>query len=122
MRNLIACALLFSALTLAGEQTHAQAPADYESWPVLKNPFPSTGGGGVLIDEYNPVASNGKCRTDFVAIVEGKRYFNEVEFDAVAVQDGILCKNGKWRAKDGSAEGTTPFEVFIKNGVVRMKP
>lgn len=122
MRNAIAYALLFSILIPAWGEADAQTQTDYNSWPVLKNPFPSTGGGGVLIDGYDPIVSNGKCKTDFVAIVEGKRYSNEVEFDAIPIQGGILCKDGKWRAKDGSADGTTPFEVFIKNGVVRMKP
>lgn len=109
-----------AASLLAGASALAQA--NYESWPVLKNPFPSTGGGGVMIDKYDPVVAGGKCTTDFTAIVEGKPYYNEVVFDAVPAQGGILCTNGKWRAKDGSAEGTTPFEVFIKDGVKRMKP
>lgn len=100
----------------------AQAQENYESWPVLKNPFESTGGGGVMIDKYDPVVGGDKCTTDFTAIVEGKPYYNEVVFDAVPVQGGILCKNGKWRAKDNSANGTTPFEVFIKDGVQRAKP
>jgi hypothetical protein len=38
------------------------------------------------------------------------------------VQGGVHCANGKWRAKDGSASGTTSFEVFIKDGVVRRSP
>jgi hypothetical protein len=109
-----------TGLWLAVSPGHAQT--SYESWPVLKNPFPSTGGNNVMIDKYDPVVSAGKCTTDFTAIVEGKPYYNEVVFDAVPAQGGILCTNGKWRAKDGSAEGTTPFEVFIKDGVKRMKP
>jgi hypothetical protein len=40
----------------------------------------------------------------------------------VAVQGGTLCHNGKWRAKDGNATGTTPFRVFIKDGVTRRSP
>lgn len=100
----------------------ALAQTNYESWPVLKNPFPSTGGNNVMIDKYEPVVANGKCTTDFTAIIEGKPYYNEVVFDAVPTQGGILCTNGKFRAKDGSAEGTTPFEVFIKDGVKRAKP
>ena len=100
----------------------ALAQTNYESWPVLKNPFPSTGGNNVMIDKYEPVVANGKCTTDFTAIIEGKSYYNEVVFDAVPTQGGILCTNGKYRAKDGSAEGTTPFEVFIKDGVKRAKP
>jgi hypothetical protein len=45
-----------------------------------------------------------------------------VEFDAVPAQGGILCTDGKWRAVDGSASGTTPLRVFIKNGVARRSP
>ena len=112
--------LLATIVTLAAFSAGAQT--SYESWPQLKNPFPSTGGNNVMIDKYEPVVSNGKCTTDFTAIVEGKPYYNEVVFDAVPTAGGILCTNGKWRAKDGSADGTTPFEVFIKDGVKRMKP
>ena len=52
----------------------------------------------------------------------GKVYYNEIEFEAVPVQGGILCTNGHWQAHDGSATGTTPFRVFIKDGVVRRSP
>jgi len=45
-----------------------------------------------------------------------------VEFDAVPAQGGILCTNGKWRARDGSASGTTPYRVFIKDGIKRGSP
>lgn len=100
----------------------ALAQTNYESWPELKNPFPSTGGNNVMIDNYDPVVGEGKCTTDFTAIVDGKSYYNEVVFDAVPIAGGVLCTNGKWRAKDGSTSGTTPFEVFIKDGVKRMKP
>jgi hypothetical protein len=120
MRAKITRTFLLAALTLGAATAHAQT--SYETWPVLKNPFPSTGGNNVMIDKYDPVVGSGKCTTDFTAIVEGKPYYNEVVFDAVPAQGGILCTNGKWRAKDGSAEGTTPFEVFIKDGVKRMKP
>jgi hypothetical protein len=95
----------------------------YETWPPLTAEFPSTGGGGVLIRGYDPVVAAGKCTTDFqAALPDGALYRNEVSFDAVPTAGGILCTNGKWRAKDGSAEGTTPFEVFIKDGIKRMKP
>ena len=113
--RILAAAALFASAS-------ASAQPNYESWPVLKNPFPSTGGGGVMIDKYDPVVANGKCTTDFTAIVDGKSYFNEVVFDAFPAAGGVLCTNGKWRAKDGSAEGTPPFEVFTKDGVKRMKP
>ena len=40
----------------------------------------------------------------------------------VPVAGGILCTEGRWRAKDGSVQGTTPFRVFIKDGIVRRPP
>jgi hypothetical protein len=116
---------IFTGLVLFFGATAVNAQTNYESWPILKDPFESTGGGGILIGGYNPVVKDGKCTTDFSATEpgpNGKIYRNEVVFDAVAAQGGILCTNGKWRAKDGSMEGTTPFEVFIKDGVKRMKP
>ncbi len=95
----------------------------YESWPLLRDPFPSTGGGGIMIGGYNPVVADGKCRTDFTATTpDGTIYRNSVEFDAEQAQGGILCTNGRWRSADGSATGTTPFRVFIKDGVRRMAP
>jgi hypothetical protein len=121
--NLIPTA--FIALLTLGAATSAQTPAtpNYESWPVLKNPFPSTGGGGVMIGGYDPVVNNNICTTDFTAILpDGVVLRNEVVFDAVPKAGGILCTNGKWRAKDGGANGTTPFEVFIKDGVKRGSP
>jgi hypothetical protein len=45
-----------------------------------------------------------------------------VDFDAVPAAGGTLCANGRWRALDGSANGTTPFRVFIKDGLVRRAP
>jgi hypothetical protein len=99
------------------------AEENYESWAVLKNPFESTGGGGVMIGEYNPVIVGSKCVTNFTATLpDGKVYYNVVEFETVQVQGGTLCTEGKWRARDGSASGTTPFRVFIKDGVTRRSP
>jgi len=99
------------------------AAESFESWAVLKNPFESTGGGGVMIGEYNPVIVGSKCVTNFTATLpDGKVYYNVVEFETVQVQGGTLCTNGAWRARDGSASGTTPFRVFIKNGVTRRSP
>jgi hypothetical protein len=103
----------------------ARADEDFSRWPVLMNPFESTSGGGVMIDKYAPVVANGLCRTDFSVTIPGPQggtFLNEAEFDARAVQGGILCENGRWRAKDGSAQGTTPFRVFLKDGVVRRPP
>ena len=99
------------------------AEENYGSWAVLKNPFESTGGGGVMIGEYNPVIVGSKCVTNFTATLpDGKVYYNVVEFETVQVQGGTLCTEGKWRARDGSASGTTPFRVFIKDGVTRRSP
>lgn len=99
------------------------AAETYANWPLLVNPFPSTGGGGIMIDGYRPVVAEGRCRTDFQAVEpNGTVYRNRVEFDAVPTEGGILCTNGRWQALDGSASGTTPFQVFIKDGVVRRMP
>ena len=117
MRYLIGTAAL--VLALSG----ASAQENYESWAVLESPFESTGGGGIIIGEYNPVIVGNKCKTDFTATEPGgKVYYNKVEFDAVPAQGGTLCTNGKWQAADGSASGTTPFRVFIKDGVRRRSP
>ena len=111
------------AIALALSATAAFAEENYASWEVLKQPFVSTGGGGIMIDGYKPVIKDGKCLTDFTATEPGgKIYYNTVEFETDQVQDGILCTNGKWRAVDGSMSGTTPFRMFIKDGVVRRAP
>ena len=112
----LVAALAFSAASLS-------AAENYAGWEVLTNPFPSTGGGGIMIDGYKPVVGDGRCVTDFTATEpSGKVYYNMVEFEAIQVQGGILCANGKWRALDGSMSGTTPFRLFIKDGVVRRAP
>ena len=73
-----------------------------------------------MIKGYDPVIVGDKCTTDFSAVEpNGTTYYNSVEFDAVPTQGGILCTNGEWRSKDGAATGTTPFRVFIKNGIRR---
>lgn len=101
---------------------NAAEPA-FESWPELVNPFESTSGGGVMIDGYRPIIANGECRTDFtVKMPDGAVFENEAIFDAEMKQGGQHCRNGRWRTKDGSAQGTTPFELFIKDGVVRRIP
>jgi hypothetical protein len=101
----------------------ARAEENYAGWPVLVNPFESTGGGGVMIGGYAPVIVGDKCVTDFTATLpDGAVYHNTIEFETRQVQGGTLCENGRWRAKDGSATGTTPFRVFLKDGVVRRSP
>ena len=111
----LAAAVLFLAIAAS-----AAAEENYESWNVLMSTFPSTGGGGVIIGEYNPVIVGDKCVTKFTATEpDGKAFHNIVEFEAVPAQGGTLCTNGEWRAADGSMSGTTPFRVFFKDGVVR---
>lgn len=112
----LSCAL--AALLLSFAPATAQEP--YEAWAPLIDPFPSTGGGGIMIHDYDPIVADGKCRTAFRAVEpNGTTYRNIIEFDATEIQGGILCSNGKWRSVDGSASGTTPFRVFIKDGVKR---
>lgn len=92
----------------------------YEAWPVLPPDFPSTGGGGIMIRGYAPVVTGATCTTPFTATEpNGTVHRNVVEFEAVPIAGGILCLNGRWRAQDGSANGTTPLQVFIKDGTVR---
>jgi hypothetical protein len=98
----------------------ATARENYESWPVLADPFPSTGGGGIMIHDYDPVVSGLQCATKFRAVEpNGTTYHNSIVFDAAETQGGVLCRNGRWTSADGSATGTTPFRVFIKGGVKR---
>ncbi len=96
------------------------AAEDYERWPVLPSDFPSTGGGDIMIRGYEPTVTGGTCGTPFTATEpNGTVHRNVVEFEAVPVAGGILCRNGRWRAHDGSASGTTPLQVFIKDGTIR---
>ena len=117
----IGAALAAALLSLA--MTPASAVDNYESWAPLQTPFESTGGGGIMIGGYDPITVSDKCRTDFTATEPGgKVYYNKIEFDVVQVQGGVLCTNGQWQAVDGSMSGTTPFRVFIKDGVRRRSP
>ena len=119
VRSRVAVAAILGPLAMA--PTSAQE--NYESWVPLQTPFESTGGGGIMIGGYDPITVNDKCRTDFTATEPGgKVYYNKIEFDMVPVQGGILCTNGKWQAVDGGMSGTTPFRVFIKDGVRRRSP
>jgi len=121
MRRLGTLALLSLALLVPG----AAAEEDFASWPLLKSTFPSTGGGGFTIKGYDPVIAGGKCVTTFMAVAPGpdpQVFANVAEFDAVPAAGGILCRNGRWRAFDGGASGTTPFRMFFKDGVFRGSP
>jgi hypothetical protein len=115
-------AALFALVPVFALATTPAAAEDFATWPILMNPFPSTGGGGIMIDDYRPVIAGDLCLTNFTAIVDGQRFTNIAAFDAIPTQGGILCANGRWSAMDGSAAGTTPFRMFIKDGVVRRAP
>ncbi len=118
MRNSVP--LSFVAALAALMAVSAGAQENFENWTPLRDPFPSTGGGGIMIHDYDPVVANGKCTTRFRAIEpNGTTYHNLIEFDAVEAQGGVLCRNGRWRSADGGASGTTPFRVFIKDGIRR---
>lgn len=111
------------ALVALAGAPRAQTAETYASWAPLTDPFPSTGGGGIMIHDYDPVVADGRCTTAFRAIEpNGTVYRNTIVFDAVEAQGGVLCLNGRWRSADGSATGTTPFRVFIKDGVRRGSP
>jgi hypothetical protein len=77
-----------------------------------------------MITEYRPVVAGSVCRTDFVAVSpdRAQRFANSVEWAGVPLNGGVMCTESRWRAKDGSAQGTTPLEIFIKDGVVRRAP
>ena len=122
IRTALIAASALIVLTISG----ASAQENYESWPPLKSTFDSTGGGGFVIKGYDPVIRPNKtCVTTFMAVEPGSDinvYFNVAEFEAVPMQGGTLCTNGKWRAMDGSGSGTTPFRMFFKDGVFRRSP
>lgn len=114
--------LAFLALALLALPATAQE--NYASWPKLESTFPSTGGGGFVIKGYDPVIVGAKCVTTFMAVAPGGKevFANFAEFEAVSEQGGTLCRNGKWRAFEGGAEGTTPFRFFFKDGIFRAGP
>lgn len=121
MRN--ALSSFVAAVVLVLGVSAGSAQEKYETWERLQSSFPSTGGGGIVIGGYNPVVTGSKCVTDFTATEpNGTVYANTVEFEATPVQGGILCAEGKWRARDGSSSGTTPLRVFIKDGIARRSP
>ena len=115
----------FLAIAVAPSPARAQMQetgVNYESWPLLRSTFPSTGGNGFVIKGYDPVIIGNKCVTTFMAVAPGDNaqvFANVAEFEAVAEQGGILCRNGQWRAFEGPAKGTTPFRFFLKDGVFR---
>jgi hypothetical protein len=120
------CAAVLAAclhVSLAFAQAQSAPPENFDAWPLLTDTFESTSGQGIIIKGYDPVIKDGKCATNFSATLsDGKVFYNVVEFDAVPMQGGTLCTDGKYRAVDGSASGTTPFRVFFKDGVRRRSP
>lgn len=120
----IACAAaVVACLSMPFAFAQTTPPENFEAWPLLTDTFESTSGGSIIIKGYDPVIKDGKCSTNFSATLpDGKVFHNIVEFDAVPMQGGTLCMNGKYRAVDGSASGTTPFRVFFKDGVRRRSP
>ena len=92
-------------------------------WPPLQLRFESTGGGGWIIDRYDPILLGDRCVTAFSAISPGGGEFrNIVLFDATPAPGGTLCLNGRWRAEDGSnAGGTTPLRVFLRVDGARFR-
>src|SRR5438128_444 len=104
---------LAALLALALASTAPAFAQTYAEWPVLPSRFPSTGGDGTIIDGYNPVVTGNRCVTSFTALTpDGGRYHNYIEFEAVAVDGGTLCQNGRWRSIEGDWSGTTPLRVF----------
>lgn len=123
MHRSLLVAGIIAATTAYGLPTMAEER--YEAWPPLKSTFASTGGGGIIIKGYDPVITGGKCITTFMAVEPGdnpKVHANVIEFDAVAARGGILCREGRWRAFEGGASGTTPYRLFFKDGVFRGSP
>jgi hypothetical protein len=99
----------------------AQSP-DPAGWAPLERRFESTGGGGWVIDEYDPVLAGEVCRTSFLALgPAGERAANIVEWDAVPVPGGVLCRDGRWRGQDGQGAGTTPLQVFLRDDGARFR-
>jgi hypothetical protein len=113
------------AAVVAIVASSARADEDFTTWAPLKSTFPSTGGNGIMIKGYDPVITGGKCITTFMAVAPGAEpavYPSLIEFDAVPIQGGIVCQNGKYRAFDGGASGTTPYRIFFKDGIFYGSP
>jgi hypothetical protein len=94
----LAIVLALLAPVTAVAQTLAEGSG---SWAPLQNPFPSTGGGGWMIDGYRPVVTGSVCTTDFESIApNGTRHRNTVVFDAVPLNGGRYARmgaDGRWR-------------------------
>ena len=115
-------AALLALLTLTALPAVARQE-DPTTWPPLQRRFESTGGGGWIIDRYDPIVIGDRCVSAFSAISPaGEERRNIVLFDAVAMPNGTLCLNGRFRPEDGSdAGGTTPLRVFIRADGARFR-
>ena len=115
---------LSAAAALALATPAALAEEDYAAWETLPRSFPSTGGNGIVIGEYNPVLVGDRCVTRFTATEpNGTVHTNYALFEAVPTAGGgTLCVNGRWRGVEGGSSGTTPLRVFLKDGMVRRSP
>ncbi|MBX9698257.1 MAG: hypothetical protein K2X74_02415 [Acetobacteraceae bacterium] len=110
-------------LLLALAPTAALAQPDPTSWPPLGPRFESTGGGGIIIDEYRPVVIGDRCVTRFTATTpQGQVFTNYAVFEATPLAGGTLCSAGRFGAVDGSATGTTPLVVWLKDGRMHRRP
>jgi hypothetical protein len=110
-------------LMLALAPAAASAQPDPAAWPVLPPRFESTGGGGIVIDEYRPVVIGDRCVTRFTATTPaGEVFVNYALFQAQPLVGGTLCTDGRWGAVDGSATGTTPLVVWLRDGVMHRAP
>lgn len=123
MRHFLFAAALALPLAMAAPVASAQLAETFDHWPRHVPNFPSTGGNGIMIGEYRPVVQGDTCSTDFTATEPGgKVYRNRVVFDAVPTQGGILCTNGRWHSLENDAKGTTPYRVFIRDGMAYGSP
>jgi hypothetical protein len=121
MPHRLSLALVFAVLSCAP----AANADDMAAWPPLRSTFPSTGGGGIMIKGYDPVVTGNRCITTFMAVTSDATpqvFASVVEFDAVPQDGGLLCTNGRWRSFDGGQSGTTPFRMFLKDGIFRAAP
>ncbi len=111
------------ALMLTLIAAPAMAQPDDENWQRLAPRFESTGGGGVMISECDPIILDDRCATPFTATLPDGRVFRNIAvFQALPVQGGVLGPRARWSAVDRSAQGTSPIEVFIGQGVSRRSP
>ena len=97
--------------------------ADLAAGEVIPPRFESTGGGGIMIDEYRPVVIGDRCVTRFTATTpQGQVFTNYALFTATPAEGGTRCTEGRFGAVDGSGGGTTPLRFFLKDNVMRQLP